>query len=229
MSKKGSKLRQKVRKLKLERRKRKRARAQSGTPPQPASLRARLRSAGDWPLMECLLTEDWQSPGEIIQILIARRSHQDQIAVGVFLVDLGCLGVKNAFGQVLDSSLQYKNLRGELQEEQPLRPADLNLAAKIIREGIAYAEKLGFKPHPDYRDAALVLGEADPNACEVLVPLGREGKPFVVSGPFDNVHAIMAKLERAVGPGRFHYLVHLEEPPDEIVEAFSQSDARDEY
>lgn len=164
--------------------------------------------------MECLLTERWQEPGEIIQIVIACRSPQGQIAAGVFLVDLGCLGVKNAFASMFDSPGEFRQLRDRMQEDQTLVSADPNLAAKILREGVTYADEIGFRPNRDYGDALLLSGDADPDACEVPIPLGMDGKPCFISGPYDNVPRIMAKLERAVGPDGFHYLVGLEEPPD---------------
>jgi hypothetical protein len=85
--------------------------------------------------------------------------------------------------------------------------ADLNLVAKIIREAIAYAQDLGFKPDPDYRDAMLVLGDADPDACDVPIPLGsRDGKPLFIAGPYDNVDRIKARLTRKLGPDGFNFL-----------------------
>ena len=58
-----------------------------------------IRQSGHWPLHQVLLTEDWDKEGNIIQVMIARKSEQGQIVVGVFLVDLGCLGVKNAYAR----------------------------------------------------------------------------------------------------------------------------------
>jgi len=166
-----------------------------------------LRSSGNWPLHECLLAEEWQEEGVIIQILVARRSPSGQIATGMFLVDLGCLGVKSAFGRVFDTRWEYEELRSDMMTHQDMIEADPNLVAKIIREAIAYADELGFQPDPDYRDAVLVLGDADPDACDVPIPLGgRDGKPFFIAGPYDNVDRIMAKLTRKLGPDGFHFL-----------------------
>lgn len=87
-------------------------------------------------------------------------------------------------------------------------PADLNLVAKIIREGIAYARELGFSPDPDYRDAMAVLGDADPDACPDEIPLGgKDGRPFFFAGPYDDVEAIMAQLTRVCGPDGFGFVV----------------------
>jgi hypothetical protein len=204
MAKPSAKRRQKARERKAAKRKQKRAISK----PYPTKGRALLRAAGGWPLHECLLSKEWQEPGEITQILVARRSPTGQIAVGAFLVDLGCLGVKNAFADLFDSQREYKRgLCAEMMASQAMVKADLNLTAKIIREAIAYAGELGFRPHRDYRDAMLVLGDADPDACDVPIPLGRDGKPFFVAGPYDNVDRIMSKLMRKLGPDGFTYIV----------------------
>ena len=204
MAKPSAKRRQKGRQRKAAKRKQKRA---ISTRPRLTGGRALLRAAGGWTLHECLLTKTWQEPGEIIQILVVRRSPTGQIAVGTFLVDLGCLGVKSAFGRPLHSMQEYRELRDGMKANQDMNKADINLAAKIIREAIAYAEELGFKPDPDYRDAMLVLGDADPETCDVPIPLGKDGKPFFVAGPYDNVDRIMSKLTRKLGPDGFTYIV----------------------
>src|SRR5947209_16646628 len=65
-----------------------------------ASARPLLRAAGQWPLHEVLITTGWEDTGEICQILVARRSPTGEMAAGVFLVDLACLGVKSAFARL---------------------------------------------------------------------------------------------------------------------------------
>jgi hypothetical protein len=178
--------------------------------PRTLSPRGLLRASGNWPLYECLLAEEWQEEHAITQILVARRSSSGQIVIGTFLVDLGCLGVKSAFARLFDSRREYEELHDGMMSRQDMIEADLNLVAKIVREAIAYAQDLGFKPDPDYRDAMLVLGDADPDACDVPIPLGgRDGKPFFFAGPYDNVDRIMAKLTRKLGPDGFTYVVPL--------------------
>ena len=171
------------------------------------SPRGLLRASGGWPLYECLLAEEWREEHAITQILVARRSPSGQIAIGTFLVDLGCLGVKSAFGRLFDSRREYEELRNGMMSRQDMIKADVNLVAKIVREAIAYARELGFKPDPDYREAMFVLGDADPDACDVPIPLGgKDGKPFFFAGPYDNVDRIMAKLTRKLGPDGFHFI-----------------------
>jgi hypothetical protein len=208
MTKPASKKQQKARQRKAAKRKQ-RKQGRRFSVPWIQSPRALLRASGSWPLHECLLAQEWQEEGAITQILVARRSPSKQIVTGTFLVDLGCLGVKSAFASLFDTQREYEQkLRSEMVARQSMVKTDPNLVAKIIREAIAYANNLGFKPDPDYRDAMLVLGDANPDACEVSIPLGgKDGKPVFIAGPYDNVDQIMAKLTRKLGPDGFHFFV----------------------
>lgn len=188
--------------------KRKLRRLQVGVETEHVSSRAAFRAAAAWPFHECLISQDWQSGEHLVQIVVARKSPAGSVAAGVFLVDLGCLGVKSAFPTLLYSFAEYdERLRRQLMATQPLMNADLNLAARIIREAIAYARWLGFDPDPDYWAASAVLTGADPDACDVPVPLGKDGKPFYIAGPRDNARKIVVQLNRAVGEGNFHFIV----------------------
>ena len=173
-----------------------------------------VTQAAGWPLHACLLPATWQEPGEIIQILVARQGPAGAIGAAMFLVDLGCLGVKNALARVFPSRFDYEDeLRDLMASQQRMIDADLDLVAKIIREGIAYARSLGFNPHRDFAPAALLLAGADPDACPTPIPLGKDGKPFFVAGPYDNATRVMAQLTKAVGPGNFEYVVPIGAPP----------------
>jgi hypothetical protein len=206
MAKPSAKQRQKARQRKIARRKKRRGGPRLGT----QSPRTTLRASGSWALHDCLLTKSWREEREIVQILVARRSPAGRIATGAFLVDLGCLGVKSAFGRLFNTQREYRELRQAITSDQKMTKADIDLVAKIIREAVAYAKELGFKPDPDYQDAMLVLGDADPDACDVQIPLGgRDGKPFFVAGPHDNADHIMAKLTRKLGPDGFHFVLPL--------------------
>lgn len=215
------KKRQKAIQRKTAKRKQKLGKARS----LQVSAHTLLRQAGGWPLREVLLSKEWNREAALVQILIARQSPLDQIATGVFLVDLGCLGVKNAFARLFSSYSEYQTLRQSFLSREPIVSAELNLAAKIIQEGIAYARQFGFEPDPDYREAMWVLGDANPNACLDPIPLGgSEGKPLFVAGPYDKVDRIIAKLTKAVGPDGFHYLV----PLNPETEVFMDDETSDE-
>jgi len=169
--------------------------------------RALPHGVSQWPLYEVVVSDAWDDWQHLAEVTVARRSPLGQIALGLFLVDLQCLGVKNAIAHVFATATDYQMFR---YRQSPAQSVDLNLAAKIVHEGIAYAARFGFRPHPDYHQASVVLGDADPEACRVPIPLGGpEGKPLFVAGPGDGVDAIMKRLTGAVGADGFDYIVGL--------------------
>ena len=159
-----------------------------------------------WPVHECLVDPAWRTPPALVPVVVARSSPEGRLAAATFLVDLGCLGAKNGFARLL-SARDYATLR-ERAFTGRREPCELALAAKIVRSGIAYAQELGFRPHPDVRAALDLLGPAQP--CDVEVPLGGpEGKPFFVCGPDDDPERIVGQLASRFGPEGFHFIAPL--------------------
>jgi hypothetical protein len=170
-----------------------------------------LHQCPAWPIYEVMLSEKWNEGMNLVTVLVARQSPRSgKIAAAAFLVDLQCMGVKSSFVRICKSPDDYeRRLRSSLTKDQPLQPADLHLAAKIVAEGLAFAESLGLSPDPEYVQASPLLAGADPTACSVEVPLGgSDGKPHFMVGPYDNVDDIIAALTNAVGPDGFDITVH---------------------
>ena len=174
-----------------------------------AQKRATLQKAVHWPVMECLITEAWRETEALTQIAIARQSPTGYIVVAGFIVDLACLGVKNALTVGFASLSQYRQqYRNSLMDSQPMTTCSLDLAAKVINTGIDYAKSLGFSPHPDSQEALTLLQDAQPEACNEEVPVGgQNGKPFFIAGPYDDVEDVIATLEQHVGSGNYDYLM----------------------
>jgi hypothetical protein len=154
-------------------------------------------------------------------VLISRRREDGLIAASVFLVDLFCLGVKNAIFHLMPP-LRYEvtllglELTGELMEIPP------ECARKLVEGAVAYAEDLGFSPHPDYRIAQQIFGDIDKRECETSFEFGNDGKPLYISGPNEtpgDIQRILNQLERRCGPGGFEYEI-MEEGMDEMEDDF---------
>jgi len=174
---------------------------------------------GSWPLFECRIASEWRDTKTITTILIARRSPSGEVAMGCFLVDLACLGVKDAMSRRFSSEDEYEDFRAHLEQRQALEDCDLDLAARVVDEATRYARSLGFAPHRDTRKAMPILGDADPRNCVETVPLGGDdGKPLYIAGPHEDEERIIATLERSVGPDNFHFFAPADGflPPDEL-------------
>ena len=60
---------------------------------------------------------------------------------------------------------------------------------------VDFARSIGFEPPPDYVEAKPIFGDVDPNECSEKVEPGKDGKPFYVAGPHDDVEAVLDKVE----------------------------------
>ena len=204
MGKKSAKYRRRQTKKAKQRQQRVRKRSRSS--PTLAEL-------GQWPLLECLISQSWQDTTQLCQVAVARQSPATgEVVVGGFVVDLACLGVKNALTNLYPSAAVYRReYRQHLLASQPMMDCDLDLAAKVIEEGTIYARSLGFKPHKDTAMALKILGDAQPENRTETIPLGKDGKPLFVNGPYDNVDRIIRILDRNVGQGNYEVLIFLQD------------------
>jgi hypothetical protein len=185
-----------------------RKKKQAGSIPfELASPKKMILMARNFPFYECLINPSWKDGG-LATVLISRQQPDNNLTFGVFLVDIFCLGLKNTFCNV-DSSIQkYKtDLHGKIYSEEKPVQCPIPLAHHVIYGGIAFAEQFGFKPHKDFKLSQYILDDkADIEPCEDI-EFGKDGEPFFISGPDDNVERIMRQLESKVGNEKFKYLL----------------------
>jgi hypothetical protein len=138
------------------------------------------------------------SLGGLVAVLVARRHRHDRVSVCGYLVDAYCLGVKNALGPMVMTDVELSGFRSDYFDgfASGWRDAPVELAADLVFGGVEYARGLGFEPHPDLAPAAGHLGPWQPPAA---ITFGRDGKPFYMSGPYDNPSKIMKTLQRNLG------------------------------
>jgi hypothetical protein len=172
-----------------------------------------IRRIAHYPLRECRINEDWKE-SHMANIIFARNRPDSGVAIASFVVDLGCLGVKDAFANPDIMLSQYARLMQENPNPQVI--FDPDCAVKLILGAIEYAKALDFKPHSDYYYSREIFGDLDANACAETFEYGRDGKPFYVAGPYDNARKIVNHLARRLGAGEFDYVVS--EPEDDFFE-----------
>ncbi len=176
-----------------------------------------FKQSENWPILECLMSSSWEDPMQLTQIVIARKNvTSPHVAAGTFLVDLACLGLKNADSQVLASESSYRgNIIKGLFSDQDYIKCSLEFAAKVIHTGIEYSGKLGFRPHKDFALASIIIGNANINLAEENIPTGGpEGKPYFIQGYRDDAVRIINILNQSVGEGNYNYLQVIGDPGD---------------
>jgi hypothetical protein len=164
-------------------------------------------SIAGWPIHECYAPSNLFEIG-LGNVLISRRIGS-QVASGVFLLDTGCLGVKDAFLRISTPS-EFQSLVIRLQQRESLVRVEAEFARKLIEDAAAYASELGFHPHKDYHKAKIVFGTIDTALCSTSFEFGRDGKPYYCSGPYESPakrQQIVDELTKRYGPDGFHCTV----------------------
>jgi hypothetical protein len=155
----------------------------------------------DWPVRKDVT---YGTDG-LVSVLVARRHRYDKVSVCGYLVDVYCLGVKNALGPMLMDDLGLRDFRGEYFSgyDGDAIAAPVELARELVFGSVEFARGLGFEPHPDLEVARGHLGEwTGPST----ITFGKDGKPLYIAGPHDNPGSIIRKLESSAGEGNYDYI-----------------------
>jgi hypothetical protein len=118
-----------------------------------------------------------ESVGGLVTVLVARRHrHRRGATVCVYLLDVYCLGVKNAIGPDNLDDHRLRRLTDKVFSgyETPPIHAPIELVRDLVFGAAEYARQLGFAPHPDFEQARAHLG---PWTGPSAIRFGRNGKP----------------------------------------------------
>ncbi len=186
--------------------------------------------AGDWPsnpdtqarlpVYDCQVSSRLFESG-IGPAVVARTLSNGYIAVGVFLLDVYCLGIKNAYFRLM-APAEYREQLRRMRQTSPMEHKQPSYAKKLVEAAEAWARGLGFTPHDDYHDAKRVLAGIDAGECDEQFVFGQNGQPHYISGPFDKpfrVTQIMQTLARTCGQGNFHYTIAVDPKQSVMLES----------
>jgi hypothetical protein len=167
----------------------------------------RLRNADRWPVVEALVPDNLWEEG-IGQLIVTRQTPDGMFAIGSFLVDVFCLGVKDCFWRIV-SPQEYRTMLDDWEEYGALERVSPEHFSKLVHCAADYAQSIGFAPHRDFRHARLLLEGIDPSQCDTDFQFGKDGVPFYFRGPYESpqqARAIAARVEAAGG----HYIMSVE-------------------
>lgn len=169
-----------------------------------------LQHAREYPFLGCWVNADWKESG-ITPVVVAREQSPDKVTFGVYLMDIYCLGIKDSYA---NADFPLKNFERKLPRMCSGTPkkCPAELAHEIVYGGMEYAARYGFEPHPDFtaQHADQVLDPPETHPRKHKVKFGKDGKPFYISGPYDDerkINSIINTLMRTAGEGKFDYLI----------------------
>jgi len=168
------------------------------------SLPARALRASHAPIRHCFLTESVFEIG-MGTLVLTRGATPHHLALGSFLLDTFCLGVKD---------VMLKSVEGEAFEfyietmnaGSPMVPVDPSYARKLLRDLAAWSQGIGFMPHRDFAAVEAMFGDVSADASDAVFRFGREGKPVYIPGPSDTAPVIqrrIAQLQKHLGDDGF--------------------------
>lgn len=138
--------------------------------------------------------------------LWARAHRFDKLAVCGCLVDTYCLGVKNAIGPNIMTEEEFRSFvrRYFSSFDAPPVAVPMPLLQSLVLGAVEYADSLGLSPHPDFAAVRPTLGAwTGPSP----IRLGKDGRPFYIQGPEDDVYRITQTLRRHLGDGGFGFTI----------------------
>ena len=157
------------------------------------------------PVKACIVSDRLFAEG-IGQLVLARTLPSGMVAASFFLLDVWCLGVKDAFFAVMTPQ-KFGDRKDELSRQQPFTDIDPSIARKLLHDAAIYAAGLGLAPSEDFAQAEAIFGDI-PMAMETF-PFGKNGKPFFISGPHDSptrIRRILDTLAKRAGPDGFDFI-----------------------
>ena len=157
-------------------------------------LPAQVRRAAGLPIQRCILTHGLFDAG-VGTLHLARGATPHHFTVASFLVDVFCLGIKDAFVRSADGE-EFDFYIESMAEDIPQKTVDPSYARKLLRDAAAWAHSKGFAPHRDFAIVEQIFGDVDPAACDVEFRFGQDGEPFYVAGPSEPLWLIRQRQEQ---------------------------------
>ena len=144
-------------------------------------------------------------------LVVSRFKADGRVESGFFLLDVFCLGVKDAGFRCFHSIADYQEslLDRLFPDEDPVRMTPA-AARKLTEDAISYARGLGFSPGGHCKKASRVFGGITTADCDEEFMFGKDDKPLYIQGPSDSparVERILRALEARCGEGGYHYIV----------------------
>jgi hypothetical protein len=167
-----------------------------------------VKGAENWELSTCWITSGWEDTQSICQALITRQHSNGRVAAAAFMLDLACLGVKDASVTAFISEYEFNSQYLKILEStQDFEVCSGDLIAKVVHSAINYARSLGFEPHQDAKKAMLFLHDLKPENAPDRIPTGDgTGRPVFIQGPYDNVKRVLKTLDKSVGEGNYEFV-----------------------
>ena len=179
------------------------------------------------PVYKCLVNEDWEEE-KMANVMVLRSHVNGHVSGSNFLVDLLCLGVKDATWFFNTDPDELTKLAENA--DPPMVEIPYPLAHNIVYAGLEFAAEYDIKPHADFAIARYVLEDDDDSIELIDIETGEDGVPHLMErhpGQYADAHR---KLMKNAGPGNFKIslVFENEEEADEIENSWRREEEEEE-
>lgn len=106
--------------------------------------------------LACYITAGWREAG-IASIHVLRRAPGGAYAMGAFLIDFWCIGLKDAFGRLNISLEEFQSAIDQTAERTELTRVDISTIRRLLSGAVRFSQQNNFRlPHHHERWLALV-------------------------------------------------------------------------
>jgi len=156
------------RRLKRQQKKRQYRRVQSGSPYRRAG------SSGE--LSACYINSNWRENGQAA-IYCVRSLTDGTCAIACFLIDLWCMGLKDAWGRVDISTRELNDeILPQVRQDFELIRVKPEVIQRLVAGGIRFARDNGFRLPKRYQRWTALLGDIGDSQTADLSEFGVDGK-----------------------------------------------------
>jgi hypothetical protein len=154
------------------------------------------------PIDKCMVNIGWQED-RLANVVVTRRHVTGNLTVGIYLVDLMCLGVKDSF---YFFNITPQELEERIPMEAGFETISYDLAHNIVYAGHDFAMDFQIKPSKDFEVTKYILQEDDDHVPLLDVETGdKDGKPHLMGPPSPALSDALAKLRQHAGEGNYYY------------------------
>ncbi|MBI4582336.1 MAG: hypothetical protein HY718_21760 [Planctomycetes bacterium] len=181
------------------------------------------KMAGPGRLKACYVNKDWKERG-IASILALKEVPGGGYALGAFLVDLWCTGLKDAWGRIDVGMGDFHKAVDRARGRMEVIPISSDLAWRLVAGGVRFARRNGFRLPPRYERWIAILGNLAECAVADLSDFGWKDGGLHYVGTMEDLRRrlIGSSVETFLSREDVHYTMRV--AGDEYVDEYEDED-----
>ncbi len=157
----------------------------------------------------CYVTKDIDTV-KMGQVLVSRKHTGGRISIAFYLVDMGCLGVKDSFYKLRMDEWEFEDFFSE--RRNMFRECSYEEAHNRVWGSIAWAEEAGIQPDKSFLLTQYMLEEDTEDMPLIEYEYGHKGKHFLTCRSELEASRYLPLMRQNLGEGNYEYIIGIGDP-----------------